>query len=475
MNFSYFEENVLSALRGQFSTEQFGARLFMFHEDIQTPENFLVWFHERFHYLQSIFTPYGHLKWGAYRTTTSDIISAWRELPDKLKCSRKIPIAEYIEDRSPESIKIAGNIWFRNIPYQLYSAIEQDATNIDLFNILSSINRDDISPEIELMGEKYRFKGIDVFESFAKFEESIMAELILGKSLDESIDPSILNPEYYSALYYFISQVGVERLKEFPVACELALTTPHIPSPIKLKTFQDNAPNWRFVKIIDVLKTDPNLPSLDYNDDKSFYVYSNTVLTACGYDTLDGIWNSAEAYALQADLSMAKEMKSAIDYKKAHPWMLSYPMCKPEFLSDEFNRFVPYYTITEDGVMYNIENVSLLEIMFENNYQAIAAQISGRVSNYCCDRHKMMCGDAYMRTEICPQYRSGECNGYIDKDSLLPEIKLDESGNVEQGCFLEMILNSMGTSIKNIDIGLIRPLHYNQLLSVIKAVHGEEI
>lgn len=475
MNFSYFEENVLSALRGQFSTEQFGARLFMFHEDIQTPENFLVWFHERFHYLQSIFTPYGHLKWGAYRTTTSDIISAWRELPDKLKCSRKIPIAEYIEDRSPESIKIAGNIWFRNIPYQLYSAIEQDATNIDLFNILSSINRDDISPEIELMGEKYRFKGIDVFESFAKFEESIMAELILGKSLDESIDPSILNPEYYSALYYFISQVGVERLKEFPVACELALTTPQIPSPIKLKTFQDNAPNWRFVKIIDVLKTDPNLPSLDYNDDKSFYVYSNTVLTACGYDTLDGIWNSAEAYALQADLSMAKEMKSAIDYKKAHPWMLSYPMCKPEFLSDEFNRFVPYYTITEDGVMYNIENVSLLEIMFENNYQAIAAQISGRVSNYCCDRHKMMCGDAYMRTEICPQYRSGECNGYIDKDSLLPEIKLDESGNVEQGCFLEMILNSMGTSIKNIDIGLIRPLHYNQLLSVIKAVHGEEI
>lgn len=104
-------------------------------------------------------------------------------------------------------------------------------------------------------------------------------------------------------------------------------------------------------------------------------MYSNTVLTACGYDTLDGIWNSAEAYALQADLSMAKEMKSAIDYKKAHPWMLSYPMCKPEFLSDEFNRFVPYYTITEDGVMYNIENVSLLEIMFENNYQAIAAQI----------------------------------------------------------------------------------------------------
>ena len=63
MNFSYFQDDVLSALRGQFFSEQFGTRLFMFHEDISTPENFLVWFHERFHYLQSIFTPYGHLKW----------------------------------------------------------------------------------------------------------------------------------------------------------------------------------------------------------------------------------------------------------------------------------------------------------------------------------------------------------------------------------------------------------------------------
>ena len=475
MNFSYFQDDVLSALRGQFSPEQFGARLFMSHEDMSTPENFLVWFHERFHYLQSIFTPYGHLKWGAYQTATSDIISAWIDLTDRLKCSKKIPIADYIEDGSPESLKISGNVWFSNVVYHLYSAIEQDATNVDLVNILPFLNQDNICPEIELNGQKYRFRGLDVFESYAKFEESIMAELILGKPLSESIDPSKLKPEYYTALYYFISQVGVERLKEFPVACELALATPHIPSLTELKKFKDNAPNWRFIRIIDVLKTSLNLPSLDYNDDKSFYAYSNAVLAKCGYSTLNGIWNSAETYVLQADLSMAQEMKSAIDYKKTHPWMLSYPMCKPEFFSAEFNRFVPYYTITEDEVMYNIENVSPSEIIFENNYQAIAAQISGRVSLYCYDRHKMMCGDAYMGTAMCPHYRSGECNGYIDKDSLLPELKLDVSGNVEQGCFLEMVLNLIGTSIKNIDVGLIRPLHYNQLLTALRAVHGEKI
>ena len=80
-----------------------------------------------------------------------------------------------------------------------------------------------------------------------------------------------------------------------------------------------------------------------------------------------------------------------------------------------------------------------------------------------------------MGTAMCPHYRSGECNGYIDKDSLLPELKLDVSGNVEQGCFLEMVLNLIGTSIKNIDVGLIRPLHYNQLLTALRAVHGEKI
>lgn len=42
----------LSALLGQFTPENLGSRLFMERSDLLTPENFLVWFHERFHYLQ---------------------------------------------------------------------------------------------------------------------------------------------------------------------------------------------------------------------------------------------------------------------------------------------------------------------------------------------------------------------------------------------------------------------------------------
>lgn len=53
-----------SKLLGQFSPEPLGVRLFMEREEISKAENVLVWFHERYHYLQTIFTPYGQLKWG---------------------------------------------------------------------------------------------------------------------------------------------------------------------------------------------------------------------------------------------------------------------------------------------------------------------------------------------------------------------------------------------------------------------------
>ena len=69
-----------------------------------------------------------------------------------------------------------------------------------------------------------------------------------------------------------------------------------------------------------------NLPTIDYNDNKTFFDYANTVLLACEFETLDEAWVAAEEYAEMSDLTMAEEMKAAIRYKKKHPWMLSYPI-----------------------------------------------------------------------------------------------------------------------------------------------------
>ena len=67
------------------------------------------------------------------------------------------------------------------------------------------------------------------------------------------INPNKLNPEYYSALYYFIETLGPERLVEFPIVCELALATAHIPLPSSIENFQKYAPNWRFIKLVEKL------------------------------------------------------------------------------------------------------------------------------------------------------------------------------------------------------------------------------
>lgn len=111
MNTKLFTD-ALSALLGQFTPGNLGSRLFMERSELETPENFLVWFHERFHYLQVVFTPYGHLKWASYRTSTADIVEAWANLSLMLNQPRKLPIKEYLLNDTPESVKLAYNIWF---------------------------------------------------------------------------------------------------------------------------------------------------------------------------------------------------------------------------------------------------------------------------------------------------------------------------------------------------------------------------
>lgn len=125
-----------------------------------------------------------------------------------------------------------------------------------------------------IYGQEHRMRGIDILESFAKFEEAMLGEIITGRTLDELINPNKLNPEYYSALYYFIETLGPERLVEFPIACELALATAHIPLPSSIENFQKYAPNWRFIKLVEKLKTIENLPTIDYNDNKTFFDYA---------------------------------------------------------------------------------------------------------------------------------------------------------------------------------------------------------
>lgn len=449
MNYRHVE-NALKTIRGQFYPDQFSSQLYMDSDSI--PQNYLVYFHERFHYLQNIFTPYGHLKWGCYRSFTAEIIDAWIGLTEKYKKKKKIPAFSYIEDEDLEGLKILGSIFLQDMALQFSSITESDALSEELLQ-RNEIQREGLVPSIVVSGKEFILNGIDIIESFAKFEEAVLAYLVEDKPLSETINPSVLLPRYFIALYYFIEVLGDERLHEFPVVCELALAISHLPKVNDDESMKKYHPSWRFIKIVDCIKNNPQIKLKDIRLESSFWEYTDEILRQCEFDSWEELWKPAEVYANQTDLSMAQEMLDAIKYKKTYPWALSYPMNSlPHFISAEFNRFHPLFTITNDGVFYSLDKVSSSELLFENHFQALALQISGRMSKRCIYPDMLQCGYSYFGLNVCPHQQRGECDGHICSGSELPAMKMDESKNIIEGCTFEIVLNIMGTSIHEIEI-----------------------
>ena len=454
----------LNAILGQFTPTNMGARLFMLKNDLEDMNNFLVFFHERFHYLQMIFTSYGQLKWGAYRTNSMSIIELLVKLTNDFGVPVKIPIKEYLEEGTEEGIKIAYNISVQELKYKIYKVIEYGSNSTKASKYFKSIIKAG-NPEIYLNEVKYNFRVIDIIESFAKFEEAMLGKMVTGKNLNELIDTNKLNLEYYLALHYFIEKVGVERLFEFPVVCELSLMCAHIPSAVSIENLKKYAPNWRFIKIIDVIKDPIDLPNIELYNDKSFRDYCDYVLKKCDYESISESWEAAREYANSCDLTMSQEMIRAIDYKMSHPWMLTYPMKNHfSFMSEEFNNFQPYFTITNDEIFYNTSFIEISEIIFENHLQALSEQICGYKSNYCQDSFKLMCGDTFMGTFACPHYLSNECDGHIDSNTILPSLIMNKNSDIKSGCTFEIFLNFCGLSIKNINIGMMSYVDIDEIL-----------
>jgi hypothetical protein len=232
-------------------------------------------------------------------------------------------------------------------------------------------------------------------------------------------------------------------------------------------------PSWRFVKIVDFLKNN----KLKYNifEDNSFWEYTTLILTGCQFEEWDEIWKSAEEYAKQCDLSMSQEMLLAINYKKGHPWCLSYPMANAEeFIGAEFNRFYPLFTITDNEVFYNVAGVNQNEIFLENEIQSFVSQLIGYKSKYNLYPHSIQCADSYYGIHSCKHWLDGTCDGHLCAESEIPELVMDDNYNIIDGCMLEIFLNIEGTSIKKIEIGNTgKVLPFSELASLVKTVRAD--
>ena len=454
-------------VNGQFFPGQMSSRLYMQTEDVIN--RYQIAFHERFHYLQYVFTPYGHLKWGANRTFSSDVLNIW--LANDLSVKKKIPVSEYLENKE-DSIKMLCNIMMQDFAKRLSDVTDGIALTKDELKLVGIYDEHTLLPQIEVSGNKYLLNGLDIIESFAKYEEAILGVLVENKDINDTINPDFLHPRYYIALYYFIDQLGMSRLEEFPIACELSLCFSHLPRANDYISMKNYHPGWRFVKIVEFLKNN----KIEYNifEDESFWQYTSSVLKGCQFEEWDELWKPAEEYAKQCDLSMSQEMLRAIDYKKSHPWCLSYPMANPqEFIGEEFNRFYPLFTITDNEVFYNVAGVNQSEMFLENEIQSIASQIIGYKSKYNLYPNSIQCADSYYGIKSCRHWIDGSCDGHLCAESEIPKLVMDGDNNILDGCMLEICLNIWGTSIREIEIGNAgNVIAFPQLDSMVKAVSG---
>ena len=76
---------------------------------------------------------------------------------------------------------------------------------------------------------------------------------------------------------------------------------------------------------------------------------------------------------------------------------------------------------------------------------------------------KLMCGFSYMGTNTCPHYLNGECDGYVDHETELPKLILDENLNMISGCTFEFLLKSHNIDVKDIYTGRMKLVTYDEM------------
>lgn len=443
-------EDIYKSIGGAYTPEQFGVFLNMHSSEVDN--NYLIAFHENYHYWQTVFTPYGHMKWSCDRSVSAEVVKIWLAATNEPTDKKIIPAAGMVNSNNIKQRAAAAEIFVQDLVRKVAYASERVVTDHTLEKMLP-ISMDELSPTIELNGTEYKLNGIDILESYAKFQEAALAFWVEKRPFDEVIDPSKLSPTYYSALWYFIDKVGSNRIIEFPVVCELALAVKHLGIIDKEGAWKDQYPAWRFIRIVDVIS---KYKQGDYlkvgNLKRKFRTYVDMTLEKCGYAGWDECWDYVKQYAEQTNMNISNDMLRAIEFKRKYPWALSFPLLDPDVycLMKDFH---PYYYVMADSSRYAV-NSKLLgqEVVFENHFQALSHQICGHMSQRCMDCWKVQCGFSYYGIKGCKYLLDGICDGHVDGESDLPKIVLNENHDIVEGCMFEAFLNVIGRSVKELEV-----------------------
>lgn len=470
MNKDDFSQLFLSAL-GQYNPERLHLIL-----DEEKPENGIlsqekdiVYIHEKFHHIQTLMTNFGQIRWRMNRQATMDILESWIQVTNKYAERRPLPLGYLASKESVEDIRNAFTVDLNRIGLLLLGMQNYVSPTMNKMSDTGYIKLDyEIVPTINVFGKAYKLNGIDIIESHAKFIEATYALTTYNIHFDVTYDSRKLPERYYFAYAYFIEVMGLHRVGEFPIICNLALQTDYIDGSFSETKWKSNHPAWRFIALIDALK-DNVVPEMDSIRliKRNYLDYCNKLLNICGYKTMDDI---LELPLLQFDdnqkLNLEQQMNTAIEYRKRFPWCVANPFLDYkvwEYLKSHFHAPLMQYGKTlhfnfiNGGDVYTpntpISN-ELSEYFIEIHIQALANQIIGEISPYSQDSSEIQCGFAYLGIERGCYYQStGECNGSLNpKNGYKVDWKFTDKENVS-GCMFAMFLDEcINVNIKNIDL-----------------------
>ncbi|MDU4934879.1 MAG: hypothetical protein E6X43_06075, partial [Peptostreptococcaceae bacterium] len=360
-----------------------------------------------------------------------------------------------IEEETDEAVRATASIYIQMLMMKLFYLKERKFVDNEMIKF-NFVDEDVIAPKINVMGDDKILNGIDIIECFAKYQEAIFAYIIFGIPFEETMNFENLYEEYYIPFLYFIEQVGNSRLIEFPLVCDLALQLKSISLSKKNTEWENNHPAWRFVKIVEVLKNNPDIPYLDYcNIEKSSKTYIDKIIAVCKFDSMEDMWKTHLKYVHDAELLMCDEMKKAIKLKLEYPWILAYPFYNEGTMKKVYE-FHPTAYKFSDVTKYPLSdydnNLWIMEVIYEYHLQAFVKQICGEISNYCVYRDELQCGFTFYGLKGCTYLDSGDCSGSLNvEEGLQVKCCLDIEKNIADGCSFGIFLATMNIDLKEID------------------------
>lgn len=388
-----------------------------------------VYFHERYHYWQSIFTPFGQMRWFQIDYSLNEVYSIWKKSVLKNKNYRKIPSGLLIEQNELESSIISMHIEASKHNLDLLFLMLQNFWNKDLEHQYST-SKEYLNPKITVSGDEYILTGLDIIETLDKYQEALYGKLINKETFEDIIDPNILNSTYFMCYNYYLEQIGNDIA--FPAVCEIALKTSSIGDLSDINSWKKNHPAWRFISIIDVLKNNKKIPVIKLdNIEKTYSAFVNSIIKECGFRSIDDTYKGMRLNNEGTDWEnvVMQEMNRAMDFKQRYPWFLAYPFFLNEKQTNELNSFQPNFIsyIDMNSIEYVRDNVYMSEkSSFSDSWKselhniihkyALAYQIMGIESNRALEHIRLQCGCGFFNVNACPHFNK-DCNGYLDNES----------------------------------------------------------